>query len=115
MVGMSAAEVSLMKQDFIGLLQQNLIIERWVGQDIYAQSRYLPPSAYRCRVSPDQKMIKNTDGQEVASSAKIFIDSTVQIDLKDRLILPDGRVTNILAISRIPDERGDFRHQVIYI
>lgn len=114
MIDFSLAELSLMKRDKKSRLQQQLLIERWSGQDVYGQASYLPVIRCFCRVQNQQEIIRDQRGQEIVSKTNIYVDSAVVVGLKDRITLPDGTQPPILQVKSLYDGLGRIDQRIIY-
>lgn len=66
------------------------------------------------RVVWTMSLVKNADGEEVASDCKVLTASA--IGLRDRLLLPGETVARMpAAIGRATDEDGTVPYRVIYL
>lgn len=70
------------------------------------------------RVEFVNELIRNKDGQEAFSTARIYCDHLIVLDTRDKLTF-DGMPTyakypEILKIEKEPDETGEIYYQCIY-
>ena len=103
-------------RDFLDLMGQTVTIEPFTGRDGYGVPTYGPEVAYRARVVGRVRLVRNAQGQDVASMHTVYLAASPVIAPEDRLTLPDEyvpRTPPILAVSRVPDERG-IHHVVVY-
>lgn len=104
----------MMECDFLEFLQQTVIIEPWTGQNVYAEATYGPGANYSARVQQKVKMIRNAQGQEVVSTAQVYLDGSVSVTTEDRITLSDGTQPLIQAVTSPPDETGAVHHKVVW-
>ncbi len=104
-----------MERDLLELLQQTVAIEPWSGNNAYGEARYGPGASYPARVQEKVKMIRNAKGQEVVSTAQVYLDGVVPVTVKDRITLPNGTQPLIQAITSSPDETGSNYVKVVYL
>lgn len=102
-----------MEKDFLALMPHTVTIQPLTGRDEYSRPTYGPGIQYRARVVGKQKLVRAADGSERVSATTIYVVGVSGISPEDRITLPDGSQPPILAVSRMPDERGD-HHEVVY-
>lgn len=91
----------------VALLTETVIHEAYTGvQDSYGTPTYAPPVTLPARVEPSPQRIATQAGEERLSRARVFLDGNVQIDLRDRITLPDGTQPAILTAMVLNDEYG---------
>lgn len=102
-----------MDRDLVELLQQTCQISRFVESDNYGRAVYGEPESLACRTVNRTRMIRDSSGKEVVSSASTWIKPN-NVSVKDKIALPDGSTPKILQVQSFPDETGETHHQKIY-
>ena len=69
-------------------------------------------STYRARVVLKPAFLRGRTNEVIEASGFVWIASTANIDLSDRITLPDGTSPPIVGLERYPDEEGTFFHRV---
>lgn len=87
------------------LLTEIVIHERYLEvQDSYGTPQYAAPVQLPARVEHAPTRIVTAEGEERLSRARVFLDGTVEIDLRDRITLPDSTRPAILVVAPMRDE-----------
>jgi len=102
------------EQDFLEWFKQTVTIEPYYGQNQYAEPIYGLPIEYPAFVQRKTKLVRSAAGKEVVSTAQVYLNGTVNIDIQDRITLPDGSQPAILSVEVLPDELGNVHHVVVY-
>ena len=88
-------------------LQASVTLERYLSDDGYGTVVFAAPVVLRAIEDRKQKIVKNTSGQEVLSSATLtFLDVAalgVGVDVKDRITLSNGTISPILNTGGFVD------------
>jgi hypothetical protein len=93
------------------LLTETVTHEAFTGvQDAYGAPAFAGSVTHPARVEFTVRRIVDHTGQERMSRCKVFLDGDVTIDLRDRLVLPDGTAPPILALSSPRDLSGNVSH-----
>jgi len=93
------------------LFRDSIRIEPYnAGQvDVEGNPAYASSYFRNGRLVRKPMMIRDTEGREVVSMSRIFIDEGArQIDPQDRITLPDGSQPSIMAVFRATDAGGEF-------
>lgn len=101
------------ERDFLTWFNQTVTIESFIGVNAYAEPQYDLPVQYPAFVQHKTKLVRDRFGQEVVSTAQVYLDSAVEIGGQDRITLPDGSQPVILSIEALPDETGAVHHKVV--
>ena len=67
------------------------------------------------RIQNKRKMIRNADGDEIVSSAVVYLDGSVDIDAADAIQLEDGSQPLILQVDSSPDENGNTYFRKVFL
>ena len=84
------------------------------GRDDYGVPTYASPgTSYAARLVRKHRMVRSLEGDEVVSTAQLWIGGTPAIAADDRVTLSDGSTPVILAVERFQDEIGA-SHVVVF-
>lgn len=100
--------ISHLEDDYLELMDEQLLIEPRIGLDAYNNPIFGDAYSALCRVQRHYKMIRDTQGREVISSAHIYLYDAYPIQPEDKIVLPDGKAPVILNVTRISDDRGPY-------
>lgn len=99
---------------FRSLMRQTVTIAPWSSQNAYGEPAFGTAVTYPARVVARTRMVRDTQGREVVSTATVYLGAAPTLSVKDRLTLPNGETPVIAAIGDYPDERGP-HHSVVYL
>jgi len=102
-----------LEQDFLEWFNQTVTIEPFTGVNTYGEPQYGDSVQYSAFVQRKTKLVRDRMGQEVVSSAQVYLDGSVDVSIQDRITLPDGSQPVILSIEALPDETGSIHHKVV--
>lgn len=100
-------------EDFADMLKADITIEPFSSADGYGAPTYGTAVSYKGRVSERRRWMRRADGTEVVAMGEVWLKSNVQVGIRDRVTLPDGRTPVILDIARPQDETGAYHHTKI--
>ncbi len=87
----------------VGDLPSTITHEPWASQDEYGKPTYGTAVSRDAVVEIRTKAIRNTGGELVMARASVQFLEDVAIDMRDRLTLPDGTTSPIVAITGVID------------
>jgi len=97
------------------LLQQTLLIYPYVSTDFHNDFTWSSiATSVKARIQSVAKIVRNKQGQEMYSTCTIYVDNTVTVSERDKIVLPNGVIPEILAINSEPDETGANYYTAIY-
>jgi hypothetical protein len=118
-----------MDADFLKMMADQVTVEPWLGNPVngFPGAEFGAARLYPGYVQWTPKMVRDSSGQTVVSSATSILDTgrriiggvaVVQspadvIGPKDKITLPDGSTPTILSVNRLSDERGPYATVVI--
>jgi len=102
-----------LEQDFLEWFNQTVTIEPFTGVNTYGEPQYGDPVQYSAFVQHKTKLVRDRTGQEVVSTAQVYLDGSVDVGIQDRITLPEGSQPVILSIEVLPDETGSTHHKVV--
>lgn len=99
--------------DFLDMLVSEITYAPFVSRDAYGEPTFGSPVTYEARVIRKHKMVRNVEGQQVISTAHIWVGGIPFVSPQDKITLDDGTHPPIIAIERFEDEIGP-SHTVVY-
>ena len=93
----------------LDMMPQTLTHAAWSGMstDGYATPTYsTDTSAYRCRVTSKQRLVRTFDGTEELAVTSAAVASTSTFSALDKFTLPDGTAPVLLSVETFRDESG---------
>lgn len=108
--------------DFLDMMPQQVTISPYSSKDDYNAHTYGTAVVYRARVVYKPIRVRTPDGADVVARGVVWLgphvdtledDVPLTMTTRDKLVLPDSTVANILSIDNMPDEDGD-HHTKIY-
>jgi len=102
-----------LEQDFLKWFNQIVTIEPFTGVNAYGEPQYGAAVQYSAFVQRKTKLVRDRMGQEVVSTAQVYLDGSVDVGIQDRITLPDGSQPVILSIEALSDETGNTHHKVV--
>lgn len=100
--------------DLADLFTQTVIWRALTGRDDFGKPTYGAGTSLSARVVRKNKLIRDTNGDEVVSSAQAHINGNSDIAPDDQVELPDGDTPHILSVERFPDETGYIYTRVFF-
>lgn len=91
-------------------LQQTATLKRSNGTDSYGEQTYASGVSIAVRWFYENKMVRDTEGREVVSTA--HISTKESISTQDLVTDEDGRDREVIAVRKNRDVRGVFSHFV---
>jgi len=96
------------------LLNQHVTIAPATGLDSEGMRTYGTAVTVDALVIGKQKLVLDSQGRDVVSSAQVYLDGTAVVTTESKITLPDGTTPVILAVSVYPDLDGVTDHKVVY-
>ena len=107
------------------VLHQHVTLEFYKSRGSYGDITYQSPKVYPCRVSGEEKLIRDNEGREAVSQLRVTILGNVPnkigdlpgLDARSRITLPEGCLPQqppIVKVGRYPDMDGNINHTSIY-
>ena len=107
------------------LLHQEVTLEFYKERSSYGDIIYQEKKIYKCRVSGEEKIIRDDQGRDIISKLRVTILGNVPnkvgdypgLDARSRVTLPEGCLPQqppIVQVGRYPDMNGKISHTSIY-
>ena len=103
------------ERDFIKWFNTSVSVESAIGVNSYGEVLYGASVVYPALVTYGFKVVRDKDGREVVSSARVYFDGTVPVSANSRLTMPDGTRPTVIAVNSVPDETGAVHHKVVVL
>lgn len=100
--------------DFADLMNATVTVEPFSSRGDYGDPTYGTAVSYSARVSYRQVRVRSRDGTESVARGAVWLRSSVAVDERDRLTLPDGSAPPILAVDRPGDADGSPHHTKVF-
>jgi hypothetical protein len=89
-------------------LNQTAIWHKVIGQNEYSEPIFADPVTIKVRWEGKRKLVRNNEGREVVSEARVFCTEAVRSG--DELEY-DGRRWSVIAVSAVPGLDGKESHR----
>ena len=76
------------------------------ARDRFGQTTYGTGTEYSTRLVRRNRLVRDTQGDQVVSSAQLWLAGAPAIAPDDRVTLSDGKSPDILSVERFQDESG---------
>lgn len=96
------------------LAPHTVTITPFLDDNSYGEPTYGDAVSYSCLIEKKPKMVRNAQGEEVVSSATVYLTSAPTLSTKDLVTLPDSTTPEILSIGTYPNKDGDY-FSVLYL
>lgn len=98
-----------LEYDFAELFPHTITLESYAGVDGYSKPRYGSPTSYTARVEYKARLVKDSRGNEVVSSATVYLMIVPPgLSDKDRITLPDGKKPVIITVEIQADTSANY-------
>lgn len=84
------------------------------SRDVFGAPTYGSGTEYAARVVREHHLVRDGQGDEVVSTAQVWIKGTPEVDPEDQVELSDGTTPEILTSERFQDERGASHTKVYF-
>lgn len=95
-------------------LTETVELMPYTGQDGYGKANYGPAQVVPCRTEAQSRTLMLGTGREGVSNTRLFLDSNVQITMRDQVRFQDGTTPPIQRIDRVRDLDGSLSHHEVY-
>jgi Flp pilus assembly secretin CpaC len=100
---------------FLDLMPSTVTIFTQTAKDAYGKQTFpATGTAVRCRVVPEDRVMRTGEGKEVVASARIYCYGTPTVTTDSKVLLPDGSEATVLAVQVQNDQSGA-HHTVITV
>ena len=93
-----------------GFLNQTVTITPYSSMTSEGDRSYGAAVSYPARIENVTKLIRNQSGEQVVSTAQVFMQPSAVVTYYDRITLPDGTTPVILRINYQPDLDGSIAY-----
>lgn len=94
--------------DFLDMMSDTLRWRPLAGRDDYGAPDYgsTDGDEFECRLVRENKLVRTVQGDEVVSTAHVWIGGTPMVRPEDQIELSDGTTPEILSVEIFQDEDG---------
>lgn len=103
-----------MEKALLLLLNQSVSITPATGLTGDGIPSYGSAVIVKACIFEQQKLVRGPLGENVVSTTQTYVDGATAVTTSSKIVLPDGTVPLILAVSTFPDEYGAIHHKIIY-
>lgn len=103
-----------MIDDLRDLLTDTATWRPLTGRDDFGAPTYGSPTEFRARLVRKHRLVRDTQGDEVVSTAQLWLQGAPAIAPDDRVTLSDSSAPLIVAVERFQDETGPSHTVVMF-
>lgn len=100
-------------------LQQTVKIASSTSKNNYGERTYGSAASHKVRITGRQRIMRNSDGQEVLSNHQLVMSSSYVPKITDVVWLPDQTTSQspwfVAAVSERVDEKGSTDYYKVYL
>lgn len=108
-------DVGNFEQDFADWRDYSVTISQFMSFNQYGEPNYGPGVTTPCYIEMSPKLVRNTAGQEVVSSARVYVVGDAAITPLDKIILVDNTSPPILRVDHFYNDVATLELTVIYL
>lgn len=102
-----------LENDFLAMASTTVTLAKESTVGDYGEPTYASGTAYTARVEPRVRMVTGPDGDEVRSSATVYVmSSSADVSVSDKMTLPSGREPRLLSVEPVRDDEGQHHVEV---
>jgi hypothetical protein len=101
--------------DFADWRDYSVTISPFTAYDKFGTPSYGTGVATACYIEMSPKLIQNTTGQEVVSSARVYVVGNSAYGPRDKVVLPDGKYPPVLRVDHFYNDVAVLELSVIYL
>lgn len=99
--------------DLSDLMTDTVTWSPMTSRDDYGQPSYGSATVLDARVVRKNKLVRDSQGQQVMSTAHAWVNGSPAIKPEDKVVLSDSSNNPIVSIERYQDEKGP-SHTVVF-
>lgn len=100
--------------DIKDLMQDTVVVRAVVSRDDYGVPTYGSGTSYGARLVKQNRRVRTPKGDEVVSTAHVWIAGAPDVAPDDQVELSDGTTPEIASVERPQDETGEFTHTKVF-
>ena len=101
--------------DFKDWRDYTVTIAQFTSFDKYGEPTFGSGTSTKCYIEMSPKLVRNVTGQEVVSSARVYVVGDATITPLDKIALPDSATPPILRVDHFYNDVGTLELSVIYV
>ena len=107
--------VGTFSTDFADWRDYTVTIAQFTSFDKYGEPAYGTGTSTACYIEMSPKLVRNMTGQEVVSSARVYIVGDATITPLDKVTLVDSSTPPILRVDHFYNDKATLELTVIYL
>jgi hypothetical protein len=101
--------------DFADWRDYTVTISPFTSYDTYGGPTYGIGVSTKCYIEMSPKLVRNSAGQEVVSSARVYVIWSSSYSVLDKVVLPDGKYPPVLRIDDFYNDKSTLELTVLYL
>jgi hypothetical protein len=101
--------------DFADWRDYSVTYYPFTSYDSHGAPTYGKSSTISCYFQGNPKLIRDSKGQQVVSSAQIYLVGAATYNVKDKFVLLDGQYPPILSIDHYYNDKATLELTVVYV
>ena len=101
--------------DFADWLDYTVTYYPWASYDAHGKPTYGASSSKSCYMEEMPKLVRDMTGQQVVSSARLYLVGNSSYNVKDKFVLPSGTYSPIIRIDHFYNDKAALELSVVNI
>ncbi len=101
--------------DFADWLDYTVTYYQWKSYDAHGSPTYETSVSKTCYIERTPRLVRDSTGQQVVSSARLYMPGTETYNVKDKFVLPTGTYSPIISIDNFYNDKSSIELSVINI
>lgn len=81
--------------------------------DSHGAPQFGKSSTISCYIEVHPKLVRDSKGQQVVSSARVYLVGSSSYNIKDKFVLPDGQYPPVISIDQFYNDKSTLELSVI--
>lgn len=99
--------------DFADWRDYNVTYYPWTSYDAHGNPAFGTSSTVSGYIEMSPKLVRDMKGQQVVSSARLYLVGSTGYNVKDKFLLPDGKTPPVLCIENYYNDKATLELSVI--
>ena len=97
------------------LLSNTVVVQKPTGMNSARENTYGTGKTIKAKVEERVTVLKDSDGKEINSKTRLFVDETFLVAMEDLVTLPNGEKRQVIAVTTKRGLSGNVDHQVVFV
>lgn len=103
------------RAEFLDLMPSTVAVYKSQSRDAYGKRTFGGTATMvRCRIQGEVSVVKDPENRDVLTTGKLIMFGTPDVNVHDKVVLPDDTVATIVSVDVVDDEDGP-HHTVVNI